>query len=147
MGNNTTVGQLKELYKKLGGTDADAAGIKTIAQAIDKIEDVAGSGGSGGGGLLIVNCETLEASPWCQLDTTAGDIIDAIEAGKAVMISDQNGNLEGNISGMTGAKAYLAVTELYVKESGDGVLSYSNATGIYNLMFDNLDDYPHPYSD
>lgn len=51
----TTVQSLKGLYVKLGGNAADVAEVSTETEMIQKITDVASSGGGGGAKLVALN--------------------------------------------------------------------------------------------
>lgn len=63
--------KLQKLYVKLGGDPN--TGASNVEEWIDKIEDVAGSGGSGSGAKLI---EIIESDSGTTLDITAGELFD-----------------------------------------------------------------------
>ena len=94
IGNNTIVGQLKELYKKLGGTDADASGIHTIAQAIDKIEDIAGSGV---GSVMCVTVDIEDGTTYTA-DVSYADVVEAFESGMFVLFKVVGADGVGSLS-------------------------------------------------
>lgn len=61
---NTIAEALKKLYAKLGGTD-NVADVPTVAEMIDKVTEVAGTGSGGGGGGydIVVEINTAGISP------------------------------------------------------------------------------------
>lgn len=84
--------QLKSLYVKLGGDESTSA--SNVEEWIDKIEDVAGSDGSGsGGGFMIVDEVDFESeNP--HLSRTTKDIVAAFDAGIPVFL--RGGRDDGN---------------------------------------------------
>lgn len=137
----TIVGALRNLYRKLGGTDS---GTKTIAGMIDKVADVAGGGG-GGGSVMAVNVVQQTGQYDFQVDKSFNEVATHLAADPKNTVFISNTNWFGTcpltrIYGTREAPERLLFGNVYK----DGVQVYVNAITWFSYDGDTIHfDFEH----